>query len=121
MTHDTPHTLAAVLAAALLAALLLLIIYHVAAPAAGGPPLAAALAESGWTLYTRPGCRYCTRQLALLGPRGYPRHVVCGRPGAPCAHVAAVPRWEGPGAAVRVGLQDRAQLRRMARRRKNRR
>jgi hypothetical protein len=82
--------------------------------------LAASLAARGWYLYTRPGCSYCTKQLAVLNTAAYPKQVVCvGVQSSPsgvrgpytCMDVKAFPFWANEHTqATRTGLQNRQQL-----------
>jgi hypothetical protein len=106
-----------------LACLLLLILFIAAIAAAARMwrrvVLAEALAADGWVLYTRPGCAYCSKQLAVLGVARYSKQMVCG-PGASalapmgpvlCKDVPVFPYWVNERTLeARAGLQHRRQL-----------
>ena len=54
-----------------------------------------ALADSGWYLYTRPGCSWCHKQLEALGG-AYKNRIDCGADGANPAPPAGAPACNDP-------------------------
>lgn len=81
------------------------------------------LVASGWILYTRPGCGFCTKQMQALGVDAYPKQVVCAgaHPAdshAPvsCKEIGAFPTWLNTKThEVSRGYKSRAQLKQMLR------
>lgn len=68
------------------------------------------LASQGWVLYTKPGCGFCTKQLALLGAR-YPKTVVCSGQNPACKKIQAFPLWANVKThKTRTGFQGQKQL-----------
>ena len=94
----------------LLWAVLIVLIIVVAVAVDRRRNLARRLANRGWVLYTKPGCGYCTRQLAELGGP-YPRQIDCSGTNPLCAHISSFPTWVNSRTRdTRVGLQSREEL-----------
>jgi len=102
------------------AGLILLTILVIKACSPSKKLVAEALMGSGWTLYTRPGCGYCTKQLKIVGSK-FTRTVDCSpnANGTPMAcsdpSITGFPFWKNSKTgATRVGLQELSELEKMA-------
>jgi len=106
-----------VYALAALVILLVIVLITVRRGTPGAGDLASRLRSRGWVLHTKPGCGFCTQQLKEIGGGAGVLRMVCDKTSKnrTCAEAPGFPYWKNVRqGSVRIGLQSRAALEKMA-------
>lgn len=72
--------------------------------------LAQKLGDAGWTLYTRKGCPWCTKQLAEFSSTAGLPIVECNSNPEKCVGIQGVPAWVNKNGKRSSGYKNKADM-----------